>query len=428
MRLRWLYKGMTVILMVAVGCSTPPTQTTSRPTDTPVPPTATTLPTLPPVPVATLMPAVQAAPSGAITVCATGCDFGAIQAAIDAASTLDGAVIEIRDPIRTEGGITVHKDVVIRGLGVDSTTVQAHEAADEAPDRVFLVEEGVSAVLESMTIRHGRPSVREDHGGGIMNQGRLTVRDCIVTRNLAGGGAGIANNGELAVINSTVSHNTAQDIGPPGTKCGSGAGILSRIGTLTVINSTIHANEAGTGSRGTGGGVRIGCKCTAVLANTTISGNRSVRYGGGIAVLGTLQLLNCTVTENSSKAEGAGIYVGHRLDFQNTVIASNRGSGGECAVAEPGATSGAGAVGLNRNNLVGDGSCAPDYTGDPMLGPLADNGGSTWTHALLPGSPAIDAIPAGGCALAIDQRGMVRPVGRTSPDSPCDIGAFEVQP
>ena len=55
-----------------------------------------------------------------------------------------------------------------------------------------------------------------------------------------------------------------------------------------------------------------------------------------------------------------------------------------------------------------------------MLGPLADNGGPTQTHAVLPGSPAIDAIPAGDCVVATDQRGIARPR-----DSGCDIGAFE---
>ena len=59
---------------------------------------------------------------------------------------------------------------------------------------------------------------------------------------------------------------------------------------------------------------------------------------------------------------------------------------------------------------------------DPLLGPLADNGGSTLTHALLPGSPAINAILAGDCAVATDQRGMARPSG-----GGCDIGAFEAQ-
>ena len=62
---------------------------------------------------------------------------------------------------------------------------------------------------------------------------------------------------------------------------------------------------------------------------------------------------------------------------------------------------------------------------DPMLGPLQDNGGPTWTHALLPGSPAINQIPKAACEVETDQRGEPRPeTGGTM----CDVGAFEVQP
>ena len=69
---------------------------------------------------------------------------------------------------------------------------------------------------------------------------------------------------------------------------------------------------------------------------------------------------------------------------------------------------------------IADGNCEAAFSGDPLLGPLADNGGPTLTHGLLPGSPAIDAIPAESCRLETDQRGEPRL-------APCDIGAFEVQ-
>ena len=82
-------------------------------------------------------------------------------------------------------------------------------------------------------------------------------------------------------------------------------------------------------------------------------------------------------------------------------------------------------VGLNVNNLVEDGSCDADLSGDPMLDSLADNGGDTLTHALLPGSPAIDAIPAISCTLSTDQRWMPRPVAADEETPLCDIGAFE---
>ena len=93
-----------------------------------------------------------------------------------------------------------------------------------------------------------------------------------------------------------------------------------------------------------------------------------------------------------------------------------------------------GTVNSGGYNLIGDGTDSSGFSGtgdqvgtalaliDPRLGPLADNGGPTRTHALRPGSPALDAIPAEDCAVATDQRGIARPRG-----SGCDIGAFEAQ-
>jgi hypothetical protein len=76
---------------------------------------------------------------------------------------------------------------------------------------------------------------------------------------------------------------------------------------------------------------------------------------------------------------------------------------------------------------VRGGNCNPAYKDKPLLGPLADHGGATMTHALLPGSPAIDAVPSAICTLATDQRGAFRPVIVNSASTPCDIGAFEFQ-
>jgi formylglycine-generating enzyme required for sulfatase activity len=86
-----------------------------------------------------------------------------------------------------------------------------------------------------------------------------------------------------------------------------------------------------------------------------------------------------------------------------------------------------GSLGINSRNLVADGTCDPAFADDAMLGLLADNGGDTLTHALLPGSPAIDAVPAVSCTVPTDQRGALRPIVQVSADTPCDIGAFEVQ-
>jgi hypothetical protein len=350
-----------------------------------------------------------------------------LQAAIDTVD--EGAVIEITDPIHTEAGIVVNKDVTIRGLGAAETVVQAHDAPDAAPDRVFLIEAGASVTLEGMTIRHGRPSVQEDDGGGIRNFGTLTIKDCVVTGNVANGGGGIGNSGDLTLIDTTVSDNLADGIAPAGTRldCGSGGGIKCGSGTLALVNSTVSGNQAGTRNKGAGGGVHVGCGCTAGLTNSTISGNSAVSFGGGIHTRGVLELVHCTVSENVTE-KGGGVYVGPggRLDYENSIIAGNAGSG-NCFLSGPGDDRDKATLGVSSGNLVEGGGCSPDLSDDPLLGPLADNGGSTLTHALLPGSPAVDAVALVSCTLPADQRGAPRPVVQVSADTPCDIGALEVQ-
>ena len=160
MKPKLLRTVMTLALAILAGCTTssppttlptatvtpvPPTATlllpteTPAPTDTSVPPTETSIPTITPIPpTRTPMPPTPTPLPATDTVCASGCDFSTIQAAIDDPSTEAGAIIEITDPIHTEAGIVVNKSVAIRGLGADDTIVQAHdETPDEAPDRVF---------------------------------------------------------------------------------------------------------------------------------------------------------------------------------------------------------------------------------------------------------------------------------------------------
>ena len=403
----------------------PPTKTSS-PTDTPVPPSPTSLPptATPRLPTETPRPATD-------SVCASGCDFTTLQAAIDHPETAAGAVIEILDPVHTEAGIVVDKDVTIRGLGAAETVIQAHEAPEGAAARVFLISEGAVVVLAQLTIRHGQPASAEECGGGVMNQGTLTLDRTAVESNLANSGGGICNAGDLTLVNSTVRDNTANGLGPVGYTCGTGAGIKCERGKLTLFNSTVSGNTAMDEDphrdSGRGGGVHIGCKCTGSFTNSTISGNRAIGNGGGIHNHGTLELINCTITDNFTSFEGGGIYVRGHLDYANNIIAGNTGKGGSCVVGGPGGYQGQGTIGWNSNNWVGGGNCDAAYGGIPMLGPLADNGGDTRTHALLPGSPAIDLLDALSCQVPADQRGAPRAVVITSADTPCDLGAYEAQ-
>ena len=413
--------------------------TPTRPTATPVPPTLTST-AVPPT--ATSIPPTETPMPATHSVCARGCDFITIQAAVDGTGAVDGAIIEITDPVHTEAGIRIDEGVTvtIRGLGSELTVVQAHENPDDAADRVFSIGPETLVVLERMTVQNGRPS-EDECGGGILSEGSLTLRQVVVSNSTANGGGGICSRGgesRLVVINSSIVDNTARVTVGGGLACGNGGGIRSGSGSLMLINSSVVGNTTATG-RGRGGGIHIGCGGTAVFTNTTISGNsaspqsdnavsrQQQGHGGGVNLHGDLRLTNCTIADNHAIGPGGGLYIRGRLDLVNTIIADNGGKSGNCVVSGPDAYGISGSLGKNGHSLVSDGTCDPVLTGDPLLGPLADNGGKTLTHALLPGSRAIDAIPAVSCTLPIDQRGALRPTVVTSSETPCDIGAFEVQ-
>jgi hypothetical protein len=115
-------------------------------------------------------------------VCATGCDFTTIQAAIDNADTPAGAAIKVADPVHTEAGIVVNRDVTIQGQGADKTVVQAHATLSGSPDSVFFIAEGATVSITDLIVRHGNPHHDEEDwrcGGGIANKGTLTLENCI---------------------------------------------------------------------------------------------------------------------------------------------------------------------------------------------------------------------------------------------------------
>jgi len=287
-----------------------------------------------------------------------------------------------------------------------------------------------TATLTNVTVSGNTAS--SSSGGGIYNAGgtaTLTLTDSTVSGNSAefGGGGGIRNSGGTATLtNSTVNGNTADF----------GGGIFN-LDTATLTNVTVSGNTAtncGGGIHNEGG--------TATLANVTVSGNAAIQRGGGICnYLATATLINSTVSGNTAINEGGGIYNSGpaTLTLTNGTVAGNgAGLGGgiyngigdvyltNTIVADSlsgGGCSGPGLITSQGHNLASDGSCGLTGTGDlpnadPVLGPLANNGGPTKTHALLPGSPAIDA---GAACPATDQRGVTRPQGGA-----CDIGAYEL--
>jgi hypothetical protein len=276
----------------------------------------------------------------------------------------------------------------------------------------------------------------------------MSLDGCVFTNNLRAidSGSAIFNSGMMTLKNSTVSHNTEQGIANGAgtllvmncsiTDNGAvvGGGIWNG-GTLVVIDSTIARNSA-TYSSGPdpGGGIYNDTAGTAMLVNTTVRGNTALNEGGGIYNLGTLWLLNCTIDSNIASGdpgdapiEGGGIWNSGTVYSKNTILAGNLAFDFNTNSAFPGPdffgvlTS----QGFNLIQNTSDCTITGNFTGDllgidPKLGPLQDNGGPTYTQALLPGSPAINAGTNDG-APSTDQRGVSRPQGPST-----DIGAFEV--
>ncbi|HLP57307.1 MAG TPA: choice-of-anchor Q domain-containing protein, partial [Candidatus Deferrimicrobium sp.] len=278
-------------------------------------------------------------------------------------------------------------------------------------------------------------------GGGIWNSGILTLNNCAITGNRAGKGGdglyfggvgghggGIYNTNTLNINNCTISNNKAGDSGlcDWNSNCGysgNGGGIYNN-GNLNMQGCTINANVTGSDFTETiGGGIYNDENANLTMIACTISGNEA-GMAGGLYNEGKSQLTGVTVVYNSS----GGIYNYYTMRLKNCICADNRGGSGHpepdcaggfywvgyCLIKD---TQGCTFTGIQKANILGE---------DPLLGPLADNGGPTETHALLPGSPAIDA--GNSSNLYTDQRGFKRPInipGIADVSDGADIGAYE---
>lgn len=274
--------------------------------------------------------------------------------------------------------------------------------------------------LDLVTVRDNDLAQVTDLGGfgaGIYNQfsGRMTIKRSTIRDNSAispndwAQGAGITNEGVMLISGSTISGNTTV-----GALVSQGAGIFNggtvtntghdAVGSLTIENSTISGNDAsatGTALVGGGGIFSEPVAQTLVLQYVTITDN-SASDGGGVHSEGPLHLIGALIAGNFAASTTPDCLAGDVLDATDTLLGANDG----CGIAVGGDTGNqAGSVG----GLL-----------DPKLGALLKNGGPTRTHALLTGSPAIDAAGDAPCYLFKDQRGVTRPKGTA-----CDIGAVE---
>jgi hypothetical protein len=299
--------------------------------------------------------------------------------------------------------------------------------------------------VASSTISENSTSGIMAFGGGIAAFGTASVSDSTISENSTTDtsiGGGLFAAGSLSVTGSTISGNSANLDG--GGICMGGAG-----STLTINSSTISGNVATLGS---GGGISTnGVGGTLVtIDSSTISGNTASLYGGGISMRPAAgapsTISRSTITGNSTGGGGGGIAVtmtgARTLALDHSIVADNSDSSGygpdlfqvftgvlTANHSLIGDSTGSAPVNVGGTSLIGT-AAAPI---DPMLGALADNGGPTMTHALLGGSPAIDAgdlaaMAGMGGVPDFDQRGA--PFGRVNDGdgmggAQIDLGAFE---
>ena len=364
---------------------------------------------------------------------------GTLRQVLADANSGDSITFDLRPPAiitLTSGELQVGKDLVIRGPGASRLTVRRSGSAGTADFRMFHI--GRARVeLSGLTVENGRapePATGDVLGGGIYNRGTLSLHDVVLRRNEApsigmrsGFGGGIFSLGPLSITSSTISGNVAG---------GAGGGVfVFHETTLAIASSTVSSNRAGL----QGGGIELHGS-TGTVRNSTVSGNVADGFGGGGGILNlsfpsessALHLIQSTVVRNAGQSgggvmtaafSGAGSVqttVNETLVAENTV--QNFAVRGDAQLISEGhnldSDGSSGFVNGTMGDLVGS---APAPL-NPRIGPLADNGGPTATHALLRGSPAVDAgnCPAGSGA-AVDQRGVRRPQGAA-----CDIGAFEL--
>ena len=253
-----------------------------------------------------------------------------------------------------------------------------------------------------------------------LTTGALVVATDVTIEGPASAGITISGNRASRVFETTGIGVVLRNLTITGGKVSSpGAGILNG-GTLTIDHSVITANETSAGVMvpNYGGGVYNYSPGVLTVVNSTISGNTAEGAGGAISGTGPIAIINSTIADNDAPLGGGVFLQAGPLRLHNALIANNAVA--NCAMS----------IGVTFDdftyqgtNLSSDASCGTDpaiLVGDPILGPLASNGGPTQTHALLVGSPAIDAATA--CTVTTDQRYVVRP---QLAGGACDIGAYE---
>ena len=391
--------------------------------------------------------------------CATAAGACTLRAAVGEANALEGVdtvdlpagtyqlTIPNTEPDvpddNSRGDLDVFGDsLTITGDGASSTAIVGVQG--ERGDRIIHVvgQNGPQHLtITGVTIRGGQAGF-SGPGGGILASGdddELTLTSVVVADNadggVAGGGIALTNGGRFTMTRSIVRDNAG----------GCSGGGLALTGPSDIIESTISGNTAECG----GGGLVASAsaeepdaaRSPTTIINSTISGNRSQQAGGGVLSSSPVTFKNVTIANNRAGGNiegedpGGGVYVGGSSEnpdpvrFENTVLANNAsltGTQNNC-----GDETGGSRLSSGGGNVESGTSCNLDGTDDQSsarleLGPLANNGGPTPTHALGATSHAIDAGLGPSCP-ATDQRGTQRPLdGDEDGTATCDSGAYEL--
>ncbi len=282
--------------------------------------------------------------------------------------TLSIGVSDELAPDTTVGDLDIQQDVTIVGDSATTTIIDA-SGLSGTPDRIFAIHSN-TATISRLTVQNGETGLLGGGGLWVGPSNTLTLQDAIVRDNTTTG-----NGGGVIVL---------------------GTAIMDRV---TIVNNSANS----------GGGLALQGGSTTTVLNTTVSGNTAVGTGGAIFNRGATTLTNSTIAWNAG-SDGINLGGSGSISLKNTILANHAGGNANAALTSLGNN-----IDSDGTALLGDPSDQNNV--DPLLSVLANNGGATLTHALLTGSPAINAGNSTG-APAVDQRGTTR-------DATVDIGSYE---